>query len=76
MNKLSKKLLKTLRMVRNWTDEYSGMYPGVSWKLAPAQLYKLEKRGYVEHFYPHNPIHDNRAIITDAGRAALKGAAE
>lgn len=73
---MSKKLLKTLRMVQDWTDEFSGMYPGVSWKLAPAQLYKLEKRGYVKDFRPHNPVHDTRAVITDAGRAALKGDAK
>lgn len=69
---LSDKLRRTLREVRDCTDNPPGMYPGLTFDMSPAQLRKLRKLGLVEWFTPHNPVHKDRAVITRAGRAALE----
>ncbi len=64
----------------NWLKEAArkglgAEYDGERWDSAPAQFAKLERRGYVVCWHPHNPAHMPRAIITEAGRVALKKAA-
>lgn len=48
------------------------MYAGEAWKFAPTQYEKLAKRGFVERRSPHNPAHDDRAVITPAGLKFLE----
>ena len=69
---VAKKLLDTLERARQYTDNPSGMYPGYDIVFAPGQFKKLEKRGFVELYSPHNPVHNDRMVITDLGREALE----
>lgn len=50
----------------------TGMYQGEKWKCAPARFQKLHRLGLVNHYYPHNPVHDDRAVITAEGEAVLR----
>lgn len=50
----------------------SGLYPGIQWDFAPRRFTKLSNLGLVERYTPHNPVHKERAVITQAGREALK----
>lgn len=70
---LGAKDIKWLKHLLDFTDRPLGMYPGDHWSLAPARFEKLAKRGLVRLYEPHNMAHKARAVITDAGRAALKG---
>ena len=70
---LSPKLLKRLEEVRLFTDNHSGMYPGLLYELAPAQFGKLIKHGLAATFEPNNPVHKMRVVITRAGRNMLAG---
>lgn len=66
---ISAKLMRTLA---DAARKGSGTeYDGERWDSSPAQFAKLERRGYVECWHPHNPAHMPRAIITAAGRDAL-----
>ncbi len=69
---IGEKQLKVLKSALRDTDYPSGMYLGLHIDAAPAQIRKLAARGFVEIYQPHNPVHKERAIITDAGRLALK----
>lgn len=51
-----------------------GMYPGDLWEHAPKQFAELERMGLVRLFTPHNPVHKDRAVITELGRKALADA--
>lgn len=66
---ISAKLLRTLADAAR--KGRGTEYDGERWDSSPAQFAKLERRGYVECWQPHNPAHMPRAIITDAGREAL-----
>jgi hypothetical protein len=71
---LGKKSRKWLEEAKKYTDNPSGIYPGIKSKWAPGVFRKLFSAGYVENYIPHNPIHDPRLVITDVGRKALKDA--
>ena len=47
------------------------MYPGEYWDAAPRAFRYLSSLGLVRCYLPHNPIHKERAIITDKGRDVL-----
>jgi hypothetical protein len=64
---LSKQHAKLLRLAAG----IGPMYPGTQWDLAPAQFTKLSRRGLVDDYQPHNPVHKQRAVITAEGRQAL-----
>jgi hypothetical protein len=77
---IGKKLIKTLKqLVIMGQDDGpltpatgQSMYAGMPWDMACAQYAKLEKRGFVERRSPHNPIHKDRAVITQAGLDFLR----
>jgi hypothetical protein len=69
---IGEKAKKLLQRVCDFTDTPAGMYPGIYWEDAPAQLKKLLARGLVDTYDPHNPVHKTRAVITDGGRAILE----
>jgi hypothetical protein len=70
---ISAKLLRTLATAAR--KGQGSEYDGERWDSSPAQFAKLERRGLVESWQPHNPAHMPRAIATEAGRAALAKAA-
>ena len=39
--------------------------------LPPKVLRRLERAGFVDRITPHNPVHKDRIVITEAGREAL-----
>lgn len=49
----------------------SGMYDGDRWDNAPRTYRRLAAMGFVREEAPYNPVHKSRAVITEAGRAAL-----
>jgi len=50
----------------------SGMYPGTPCDFVPnGPANRLYRLGYISTFLPHNPVHKERWIISDEGRAAL-----
>ena len=49
----------------------SGMYPGTQWELAAKKFGQLKRMGLVEVYTPHNPVHKDRAVATEAGRRLL-----
>lgn len=67
---LSAKQLQKLE----WASAKSSMYEGCNWDEAPGQFNRLETLGLVKCVQPHNPAHKAKAVLTDAGRAALKAA--
>lgn len=72
-DQIGKKALRALERIQTATDSLASMYPGepnkfVSWKIASG----LRKRGYIQTFIPHNPVHHERWVITERGRAALE----
>lgn len=77
---LGKKLVKTLKSLARYgqTDgsltpiRGGTMYAGVQWDMASSQHDRLAKRGFVERRSPHNPIHKDRAVITEKGLAFLR----
>ncbi len=68
---ISDKQRKRLEMLRSFTDNFSGMYPGDYFDSARSQYQKLINAGLAEMYYPHNPVHSDRVIITEKGREAL-----
>ncbi len=68
---LGNKQLKRLETIRALTDNVLGMYPGAHLDLSPRNYEKLVNAGYAEYYYPHNPVHTTRVVITEKGRAAL-----
>ncbi len=68
---LGRKLYNTLK-----TAAYTNqgiMYPnGVYWDMASKQFDRLKVMGFVEEFYPHNPAHKTRAVITTIGKEYLE----
>lgn len=62
---------KGLKWLRAAALQGGGMYPGVHADLAPGIFRRLEKRGLVALYEPHNPVHKPRYVITDVGRAVL-----
>jgi hypothetical protein len=73
---LGNKLVKRLRMITEFTKRYGGMYPGVHWDEAVGQHAKLERHGLITRYLPHNPVHKDRAVVTDYGREYLARLAE
>lgn len=69
---ISAKLLRTLETAARTGRGLE--YDGERWDSSPAQFAKLERRGYVERWHPHNPAHMPRAVITKAGKEALSAA--
>lgn len=63
--------VKALRWLWQAAQPTSGMYPGVHWEAAPGIFQRLQRRGLIETFEPHNGAHKTRAIPTDAGLALL-----
>lgn len=49
----------------------SGLYDGTYYDDAPSRFSKLERRGLVEIYHPHNPAHKTRVRATKRGRAAI-----
>lgn len=71
MTELGKKARKTLEHIKLCSNG-GGMYPGVrtedvSFKVGS----RLHREGLIRYFIPHNPVHKERWIITDAGLDAL-----
>lgn len=52
-------------------ENLGGMYPGEVWERCPSAYGRLYKLGLVTTYIPHNPVHKERAVITDKGRAVL-----
>lgn len=72
LRELAKQPLNAKRL--RWLKEAAGqmgMYPGVRADLAPRVLKDLEVMGLAKLYEPHNPVHKNRYVATDAGRAKL-----
>lgn len=69
---VGKKTLRALRLAA--MTGAGGDYTGAQWGMAPTTFAKLQKRGMVERRSPHNPIHKDRAVITEAGRTLLEQA--
>jgi hypothetical protein len=67
---LNAKDLKWLKAAA-YMPQGSSMYPGEYWEAAPARFRKLERRGLVALYEPHNSAHKNRAVATEAGRALI-----
>lgn len=58
--------------VREFTDRPLGMYRGLSAAEFPESVeLRLTKLGFIEREFPHNSVHHDRLVITDAGRQAL-----
>lgn len=69
---LSKKERRWLGHIRLATDG-GGMYPGEHWDFIPNRVrHSLWRKGFIQSFTPHNPVHKERATITPAGRQALQ----
>jgi hypothetical protein len=70
---MNKKLRKWLETVEICSRPGSGMYRGIQCDVVPSSpALKLERAGFIERFMPHNPVHKDRWIITEEGRAALR----
>ena len=70
MNKQQRNWLKTIEMC---SGPSSSMYPGLQTDAVPSNPARhLESDGYIERYVPHNPVHKDRWVITDTGRAALR----
>ena len=72
---LSEKLFKRLKSLAMFGTEDGSltpkagqsMYAGMSWEMASRQFEKLQARGFVERRSPYNPVHKDKAVITQAG---------
>lgn len=62
---------KWLTEIQQLTDHSGGMYPGMHYDLLPPTVAQ-RLGGFIETYIPHNPIHKDRFIITEKGRAALQ----
>jgi hypothetical protein len=72
MTLLSKKQRKWLEHIDLASKASSGMYRGERCDFVPFKAASvLEKHGFVSLEIPHNPVHKERWVITDEGRAAL-----
>jgi hypothetical protein len=72
---LSKKHRKWLEHIELASKASSGMYRGAPCDFVPFKAASvLEKHGFVTLEIPHNPVHKERWVITDDGRAALSEA--
>lgn len=63
---------KWLDLVRLASNASRGS-PGEREDLVPSKVARwMERSGYVDRVIPHNPVHKERFVITDAGLDALK----
>ncbi len=70
MAMIRKKDRKWLEEIRLTTDTPPGMYAGLSIDLLPPTVAR-RLSAFILSSPPHNPIHKDRWIITEAGRRAL-----
>jgi len=63
---------KALRWLWLAAQPGSGAYPGVQWDAAPGVFQRLQRRGLVTTFEPHNDAHKTRAVATSAGMSLLR----
>jgi hypothetical protein len=60
---------------RKWLllcDGQAGMYPGIQQDVVPrSTASRLVHEGLIRAYMPHNGVHKDRWVITDAGRSAL-----
>ncbi len=69
---LGKKFVNRLMLCRDLTDRQIGMYAGDYLESAPTQYKRLCDLGFAAVEEPHNQVHKDRVVITNAGREYLK----
>lgn len=74
LKQLSPKELRALKLADSANS--GGLYPGIQWDFARKRFARLRRLGLVEFFYPHNPVHKERALTTNLGRLVLEAASE
>ncbi len=75
MNQKQRKWLERIELFSQPSP--SLMYAGIRVDDAPGKAVRaLEQAGLISSYYPHNPAHKARYIITEAGRSALREAEE
>jgi len=73
MTKIGKKSHGLLERIAKASERSAGAYPGVSTKLVSTKRANaLHREGLITTFIPHNPVHDERWVITREGIDALK----
>lgn len=69
---LSPKARKWLDLIAVSSRPSGSMYRGQIVDLVPPKFARaFERSGWVDREIPHNPVHKERFVITEAGRAAL-----
>ena len=69
---LPAKELKWLQRIAS-ASKGGGMYPGEREDFIPPKVRNaLERKGLIERFIPHNPVHKERFVTTFGGEYLLK----